>query len=106
MMKLEKGAFSFIHLWVQTFFEQLQPRRRPASNGGTTCVPVLAASSTTKFTKYSPRHPPGSVPVFATSSATYPTSARHVIHHKVYRSSPRHPPGGASVPVLASSFAS
>ena len=39
--------------------------------------------------------------VLASSSTTYCTRARHVIHHTVYRCSPRHPPH--SVPVLATS---
>ena len=45
--------------------------------------------------------PPHSVLVLATSSTTWCTGARHVIHHVVYRCSPRHPPHG--VPVLATS---
>ena len=49
----------------------------------------------------SPRHPPHTVPVLATSSTTHCTGARHVIHHILYRCSPHHPPH--SVPVFSTS---
>ena len=67
------------------------PRHPPHS------VHVLATSSIC-----SPRHPPHCVQVLAASSTTLFTCARNVIHHAVYRCSPNHPPH--RVPVLATSF--
>jgi len=38
----------------------------------------------------SPRHPPHVIPVLATSSTTYYSGARHVIHHIAYPPLPRY----------------
>jgi len=90
MLFYDVTSVIFIHLSVAAAAVGAA-RHDPGESGGAGGYPRAGGVKCIVY-RCSPRHPPRSVSVLATSCTPQCTGARYIIHRIVYRSLPRRPP--------------